>query len=70
MYIASTDRNLTVRLLFAEAFFSRSVTSERTNMITIETIKTELANIRYYHARKDSFAKAFDSVGQNGIWIP
>ena len=50
-----------------QRFFSCNVTSERTNMITIETIKTELANIRYYHARKDSFDKAFDSVGQNGI---
>ena len=32
-----------------------------------EQIKAELANIRYYYSRKDTFAKAFDSVGQNGI---
>ena len=36
-------------------------------MITIETIKRELENIRYYYARKDMFEKAFDSVGKNAI---
>lgn len=34
-------------------------------MITIQTIKRELENIRYYYARKDMFEKAFDSVGKN-----
>ena len=36
-------------------------------MVTMEQIKKELANIRYYYSRKDTFAKAFDSVGQNGM---
>lgn len=36
-------------------------------MVTMEQIKTELANIRYYYSRKETFAKAFDSVGKNGI---
>ena len=36
-------------------------------MITIETIKRELENIRYYYARRDMFDKAFDSVGKNAI---
>ena len=31
-------------------------------MVTMEQIKTELANIRYYYS-----PKAFDSVGKNGI---
>ena len=36
-------------------------------MVTMEQIKTELANIRYYYSRKDTFAKAFDSIVKNGI---
>ena len=36
-------------------------------MITIETIKRELEDIRYYYARRDMFDKAFDSVGKNTI---
>ena len=36
-------------------------------MITTETIKSELENIRYYYARRDMFDKAFDSVGKNAI---
>ena len=36
-------------------------------MVTMEQIKTELANIRYDYSRKETFAKAFDSVGKNGI---
>ncbi len=36
-------------------------------MITIETIKKELENIRYYYARRDAFDKAFHSVGKNEI---
>ena len=36
-------------------------------MITLQTIKKELENIRYYYARKDMFNKAFDSVGKNEI---
>ena len=36
-------------------------------MITLQTIKRELENIRYYYARKDIFDKAFDSVGKNEI---
>ena len=39
------------------------------NMVTMEQIKKELANILYYFSRKDTFAKAFDSVGQNGILV-
>ena len=36
-------------------------------MITTETIKRELEDIRYYYARRDMFDKAFDSVGKNAI---
>ena len=36
-------------------------------IISIETIKRELENIRYYYARRDMFDKAFDSVGKNTI---
>ena len=36
-------------------------------IISIETIKRELENIRYYYARRDMFDKAFDSVGKNAI---
>lgn len=48
-----------------EAFFPGARKGK--NMVTIETIKAELTNIRYYYSRKERFAKAFDSVGQNGI---
>lgn len=36
-------------------------------MITIEIIKRELEDIRYYYSRRDMFDKAFDSVGKNAI---
>ena len=36
-------------------------------MITIETIKRELNDIKYYYARRELFDKAFDSVGKNTI---
>ncbi len=36
-------------------------------MITIEVIRKELEDIRYYYARRDAFDKAFDSVGKNEI---
>ena len=32
-----------------------------------EKVKSDLAEIRYYYARKDIFAKAFDSIGKCGI---
>lgn len=36
-------------------------------IISIQTIKKELEDIRYYYARRDMFDKAFDSVGKNAI---
>ncbi len=36
-------------------------------MITLEVIRKELEDIRYYYARRDAFDKAFDSVGKNEI---
>ena len=36
-------------------------------MITMETIKRDLEDIRYYHSRQEMFDKAFDSVGKNSI---
>lgn len=36
-------------------------------MISVETIKKDLEDIRYYYSRREMFAKAFDSVGKNAI---
>ena len=36
-------------------------------LISLDTIKHELENIRYYYARREMFDKAFDSVGKNAI---
>ena len=36
-------------------------------MITLQTIKEELSDIRYYYARREMFDKAFDCVGKNTI---
>lgn len=36
-------------------------------MITIETIKQQLENIRYYYGRKETFEKAFNFLGKNSI---
>ena len=36
-------------------------------MITKETIRRELDDIKYYHSRQEMFDKAFDSVGKNSI---
>lgn len=36
-------------------------------MITLNTIRKQLEDIRYYNGRRDTFDKAFDSVGKNGI---
>lgn len=36
-------------------------------MITMEIIKSELEDIKYYHSRRESFDKAFDAVGKNTI---
>ena len=32
-------------------------------MVTLQTIKSELSDIRYYYARREMFEKAFDCVG-------
>lgn len=36
-------------------------------MITIDTIKNELEDIKYYYSRREMFDKAFGSVGKNEI---
>ena len=36
-------------------------------MITMETIRRELNDIKYYYARQEQFDRAFDSVGKNEI---
>lgn len=36
-------------------------------MVTLQTIKSELSDIRYYYARREMFEKAFDCVGKNAI---
>lgn len=36
-------------------------------MVTLQTIKSELSDIRYYYARREIFEKAFDCVGKNAI---
>lgn len=36
-------------------------------MITLNTIRKQLEDIRYYNGRRDTFDKAFGSVGKNGI---
>lgn len=36
-------------------------------MITMETIRKDLQNIRYYYSRKEMFEKAFDCTGKNTI---
>ena len=33
-------------------------------MVTMETIKTDLHEIRYYYQRKEQFDKAFDTIGE------
>ena len=45
----------------------KNMKKEKEKMVTLQTIKRELENIRYYYARKDIFDKAFDSVGKNEI---
>lgn len=36
-------------------------------MISLDLIKNELEDIKYYYSRKDMFDKAFNSVGKNEI---
>lgn len=36
-------------------------------MLTLQMIKEELSDIRYYYARREMFDKAFDCVGKNAI---
>ena len=36
-------------------------------MITKETVRKDLEDIRYYYARKETFDNSFDGIGKNAI---
>ena len=36
-------------------------------MRTIQTIRTDLNNIRYYYSKREEFEKAFNYIGRNSI---
>lgn len=38
-------------------------------MLTLQMIKEELSDIRYYYARREMFDKAFDCVGKNAMAV-